>query len=366
MTAHGAVTIVYDGDGNRVSETVGGTTTKFLVDDKNPTGLPQVLDELVNGSVTRTYAYGLNRISENQLISNTWTPSFYGYDGHGSTRFLMNSSGTLTDAYQYDAFGMPIASTGTTANDFRYSGERLDSSIGLYDLRARYYNQAIGRFWAGDPVEGVQCTPLTYNPYLYAQDDPVDLTDATGEQAIVEYLLLHFWPQFQIVVPSICPSGTRLKKVIPENLASAPAPAPRTGLGAADAIEVLPSNRNWDGFPLIYERVTRGPTDCSFQIPCPSSPKHFDVGVSPGVVLLDQQQLASQHNVFYDQHTVTAPYSLLHNKKVNPTGVRTCKATCDQTYTCLGHDIGHYTITYTFSRGTANGKPVTDVSASIQ
>jgi hypothetical protein len=34
--------MVYDGDGNRVSETVGGVTTKFLVDDLNPTGLPQV------------------------------------------------------------------------------------------------------------------------------------------------------------------------------------------------------------------------------------------------------------------------------------------------------------------------------------
>ena len=54
------------GDGNRVSETVGGSTTKFLVDDHNPTGLPQVLDEIVSGSVTRTYAYGLQRISENQ------------------------------------------------------------------------------------------------------------------------------------------------------------------------------------------------------------------------------------------------------------------------------------------------------------
>jgi YD repeat-containing protein len=68
MTQHGSVTLVYDGDGNRVSETVGGSTTKFLVDDKNPTGLPQVLDELVNGSATRTYAYGRQRISENQQI----------------------------------------------------------------------------------------------------------------------------------------------------------------------------------------------------------------------------------------------------------------------------------------------------------
>lgn len=97
MLTHGGVTLVYDGDGNRVSETIAGTTTKYLVDTLNPTGYSQVVDETVGGSVTRTYAYGLSRISEDQLISSTWTPSFYGYDGHGNVRFLTNSSGTVTD-----------------------------------------------------------------------------------------------------------------------------------------------------------------------------------------------------------------------------------------------------------------------------
>jgi hypothetical protein len=37
-------------DGNRVAETVGGVTTQYLIDDRNPTGLPQVMDEVVNGA----------------------------------------------------------------------------------------------------------------------------------------------------------------------------------------------------------------------------------------------------------------------------------------------------------------------------
>jgi hypothetical protein len=41
----GAVTIVYDGDGNRVAKTVGGVTTQYLVDDLNPTGYAQVVEE---------------------------------------------------------------------------------------------------------------------------------------------------------------------------------------------------------------------------------------------------------------------------------------------------------------------------------
>jgi hypothetical protein len=72
---------------------VGGTTTKYLVDSLNPTGLPQVIDELVSGAVTRTYAYGLQRISENQKIGTTQTAGFYGYDGHGNVRFLVTSRG---------------------------------------------------------------------------------------------------------------------------------------------------------------------------------------------------------------------------------------------------------------------------------
>jgi YD repeat-containing protein len=39
MLTHGAVRMVYDGDGNRVSETVGGVTTTYLVDTLNPTNL---------------------------------------------------------------------------------------------------------------------------------------------------------------------------------------------------------------------------------------------------------------------------------------------------------------------------------------
>ena len=43
----GAVSIVYDSDGNRVAKTISGATTHYLVDDLNPTGYPQVVEELV-------------------------------------------------------------------------------------------------------------------------------------------------------------------------------------------------------------------------------------------------------------------------------------------------------------------------------
>jgi len=50
VQAGAGISIVYDGEGNRVSKTNGGLTTTYLVDDQNPTGYAQVLHETVAGS----------------------------------------------------------------------------------------------------------------------------------------------------------------------------------------------------------------------------------------------------------------------------------------------------------------------------
>ena len=101
----GAVTLIYDAFGNRVVKTANSVTTRYLVDDLNPTGLPQVMEEVVGGAVERVYTYGLQRISEDQIVNNAWTASFYGYDGAGSVRQLTNAAGAVTDTYEYDAWG---------------------------------------------------------------------------------------------------------------------------------------------------------------------------------------------------------------------------------------------------------------------
>lgn len=146
---------MYDGDCNRVSETIAGVTTSYLVDTQNPAGYPQVLDELIDGSVTRPYAYGLKRISQIQLINAAWVPSFYGYDGHGNVRLLEGLTGAVTDTYTFDVFGNLIAATGTTPNSYLYSGEQFDNALHLYNLRARYLNPSTGTFLTRDPYEGM-------------------------------------------------------------------------------------------------------------------------------------------------------------------------------------------------------------------
>jgi RHS repeat-associated protein len=184
LVQRGGVKITYDGDGNRVKETAATTTTSYLVADQNLTGYAQVMDELQNGAVTRTYSYGLELINERQTIAGTPTASFYGFDGHGSVRFLTSSTGVITDTYDYDAFGNVISSTGTTPNNYLFAGEQFDPALGIYYNRARYYDQRQGRFWSMDSADGDRYSPASLHKYLYANADPANNIDPSGHDTI--------------------------------------------------------------------------------------------------------------------------------------------------------------------------------------
>jgi RHS repeat-associated protein len=175
----GGLKLVYDGDGNRVNETVATTTTQYLVADQNLTGYAQVLDEVQSGAVARTYSYGLELVSQ-RLTANSQGLSFYGFDGHGSVRLLTSSTGAVTDTYDYEAFGNLIASTGSTSNNYMFAGEQFDATLGIYYNQARYYDQRIGRFWTMDAGEGDLEGPLSLHKYLYVSANPVNKIDPTG------------------------------------------------------------------------------------------------------------------------------------------------------------------------------------------
>ena len=175
-----SIIITYDGDGNRVSKKVGsGTTTYYLVDSANPSGYAQVLEEYQGANLSRVYNYGLALISQRQATSGT--VSYFGTDGHGSARFLMDVNGNVTDTYTFDAYGLLISSTGnSTPNNYLYCGQQWDGDFGMYYLRARYYQPNTGRFWSMDTYDGNSEDPLSLHKYLYCEADPVNGVDPSG------------------------------------------------------------------------------------------------------------------------------------------------------------------------------------------
>lgn len=68
-----------------------------------------------------------------------------------------------------------------------YRGEQYDSDLGLYYLRARYYNPATGRFLSRDPEDGKAYDPQSLHKYLYAGGDPVNRADPRGRADASDY-----------------------------------------------------------------------------------------------------------------------------------------------------------------------------------
>jgi len=77
----------------------------------------------------------------------------------------------------YDSFGAYQGETNQGSNHtFGYAGMQLDREVGgagQYYAMARYYDPDTGRFLSVDPLP-------SNNPYWYANNNPINLTDPTG------------------------------------------------------------------------------------------------------------------------------------------------------------------------------------------
>jgi RHS repeat-associated protein len=178
------VTFVYNADNHRVGRTSPTATSVYLVSAINPSGYPQVVEEFtVTGGTTifsRAYTWGSSLISFRQADSKV---RFYGYDGHGSVRFLTGPGGVIQDSYSYDAFGNLLTSSTTLTNNYLYSGYLWDPDVGQYSTGPRTYNPSFGRFWEMDTFEGNAEDPLSLHKYLYCQGNPVNMVDPAGQKA---------------------------------------------------------------------------------------------------------------------------------------------------------------------------------------
>jgi len=92
----------------------------------------------------------------------------------------------LVSTYAYDPYGNLTSSTGSVANPWRFAAGYFDSSTGLYKYGTRYYNPGFGRWSQQDPVRGQLNDPTSLNRYVYAGDDPVNFTDPSGANLLLD------------------------------------------------------------------------------------------------------------------------------------------------------------------------------------
>jgi RHS repeat-associated protein len=193
-TPQGLTSYAYNADGLRVRQThtpVAGapTTTWYVQDSAYP--YAQVIEEYTSqGSgakqLAATFTFADDLISQTRYETGVPVTHFVQADGFGSTRWLSDATGAITDKIDYDAFGNEIARTGTTDVEHLYRGERWDPNVAAYDLRARLYTPGNGRFLTQDSFVGFSQDPQSLHKYAYTHNNPINSIDPSGHFSMAE------------------------------------------------------------------------------------------------------------------------------------------------------------------------------------
>jgi RHS repeat-associated protein len=121
---------------------------------------------------------------------------------------LADGDGQVTSRYNYDAYGTTLGtSTSEPDTSLLYCGEQFDSTLGMYNLRARFYDPSNGRFTARDTFQGFNEDPQSLHKYAYCHQEPVNGIDPTGESLIQQIatmslqfttFTMRWWPAIKI------------------------------------------------------------------------------------------------------------------------------------------------------------------------
>lgn len=105
----------------------------------------------------------------------------------GSVTHVTDNKGRVAESYAYDAYGVPRRQDeerferrsgfkSRLGNPFLFAGQRYEPSLGLYDLRNRDYDPALGRFLSRDPLGLLAGNNL----FAYCRNNPTNFLDPMG------------------------------------------------------------------------------------------------------------------------------------------------------------------------------------------
>ena len=172
------ISYAYNGDGQRVSKTVNGTTTEYFYNGEILAGQKTGDDVIVFMYDNNSDAFG--------FIYNE-KEYYYVKNAQNDIIAIADADGTVIANYYYDAWGKSEGITGNTEianlNPLRYRSYYYDTESALYYLNTRYYSAEIGRFISSDGYIQTGQGVLDKNMFAYCLNNPVNMLDQTGELA---------------------------------------------------------------------------------------------------------------------------------------------------------------------------------------
>ncbi|MGH2682722.1 MAG: DUF6531 domain-containing protein [Actinomycetota bacterium] len=179
------ITYTYDGAGKRLQASSGSQASKKTnyLSDVNGILSQLALERDGSDRLLRRYVHGHDLVS----MSTGGAPYYYHHDGLGSIANLTSDKGVLQWTYSYEPFGVVRSeiknNRNAPTNLMRFAGELLDTTTGLYHLRAREYDATTGRLLRIDPLPAPISAPYT-GRYVYVGNRPTVLVDPSGLRGV--------------------------------------------------------------------------------------------------------------------------------------------------------------------------------------
>ncbi|MGI5402457.1 DNRLRE domain-containing protein [Streptomyces sp. CA-135486] len=160
----------------------------------------EVLSEELDGTLARTYQFGLGGERLSQLNHLNGESGYYGYNGHGDVETFTSYTNTPTSTYAYTAYGQDVRDEWTgldsiTApddegtNPYRFNGKRWNAQSETYDMGFRDYSPEHNRFISRDSYAGAAADmslgtgAANSNRYGFAGGNPVNNVDRDGHES---------------------------------------------------------------------------------------------------------------------------------------------------------------------------------------
>jgi len=106
------------------------------------------------------------------------------------TSLVTNASGGVVGQQRYYPYGAGRSTDTALPTDYRFTGQRQEGTIGLYDYGARFDDPLLGRFLSADTVVPEPGNPQALNRYSYCYNNPLRFVDPDGHDGGVTAALV--------------------------------------------------------------------------------------------------------------------------------------------------------------------------------